>query len=472
MEIHGGISAVRRTAAIWLLVGAALAHAQEPARPAPALDARQAEIAAQLQRLESRMLELAERLAETEPANAERIRGGLDHLGRTQLRDRVTALVEKLRGADLAQAEQVQAEVIRDLDALLRMLRSSSSELERRREERRRLEEMKRRIQRLADEESTQLYRLMEAMERGEGQDAAPGAESPLDALERAQRELQRGADALSRELRETPPETPQTPGAEGVQRAAERMRDAADQLGGQDAEKAKASEEAALAELQQTLDALDEALRQVRQEEREETLTALGARFRSMLEREREIRETVTSVADRKPAEWTRSEELAVQEAANRQAETAEDCRTALRILRDEGTTVIVPELVAAISSDMDRLAGWLGSSDLSPTPRAVLDDVIAMLEELVETMENQRDEASQEPPPEGPPPGQQQQTQSLLPPSTELRLLRSSQVRVNERTESLSSGEDAQATARFHELAARQIRLAELARRMNERQ
>lgn len=461
--------------AAWLLLGAMSAHAQDVDPAKAALDARQAEIAAQLQRLESRMLELAERLAETEPANAERIRSGLDLLGRTQIRDRVNALIEKLRGADLADAEQVQVEVIRDLDGLLKLLRSSSSELERRREERRRLEETRRRIQRLADEQSTQLYRLMEKLEN-ESQQATPPSDdgSPLDGLERAQRDLHRDADALSRELQETPPDAPKTPGSEGVQRSADRMRDAADQLGGKDGEKAKASEEAALEELQKTLDELDDALRQVRQEEREETLTALGARFRSMLEREREIREVVTSVADRPPGEWTRSEELAVQEAANRQSETAEDCRTALRILRDEGTTVIVPELVAAISSDMDRLAGWLGSSDLSATPLAVLDDVIASLEELVETMEDQREKESEDGPPQGPPPNSQQQTAGLLPPSTELRLLRSSQVRINERTQPLSEANVSEAGAleRFQELAARQIRLAELARRMNERQ
>jgi ABC-type sugar transport system ATPase subunit len=67
----------------------------------------------------------------------------------------------------------------------------------------------------------------------------------------------------------------------------------------------------------------------------------------------------------------------------------------------------------------------------------------------------------------------GGQSGRQALLPESVELMLLRSAQMRINQRTADLSADSAAspEAAAELARLAARQQRLVEIARQMNER-
>lgn len=306
--------------------------------------------------------------------------------------------------------------------------------------------------------------------------------EDRLRKIERLQRDAERDAAELEREM--TPGKNkPQTPHAQkAVGGARGHMQKAADDLGEQQPEEAQPQQEQALEQLQEALNELEDVLRQVRREELEETLTALEARFRSMLTREERVRETVATLAARDAEKWGRVEEMRLAEAVETQQQLVQDCEATLRILLDEGTTVILPQIVRQLAADMRHAAELAASSDrladasVSEQTRRVLDEIIEVLREIVDAIEQKRDQIqeSQQGNPQQPPQGQS--GEALLPGSAELKLLRSAQLRLNRATsdlaESATAKDDPRRAARLRQLADRQRRLSDLARRMHEKE
>lgn len=448
-----------RLAVILCLIGLAASPVCAQSRPSEdSLHARQEAVRERLQRLETRMLKLAESLNETEPQKAERLRDALQFSGKQRLKARLEGLTELIRGARLSDADQEQRRLVGDLEALLERLQSNENELDRRRAERERLEQQKRAIRTLMDEQTRMLNQTQE-LDPSQAEKAAE--------LERKQRELERKADEARREMQRSSREM-QQPGARNLEQSQEQMRQSADELSQRDAKEAAEAQKKALEQLQQSLNELDDALRQVRREETEETLAALEARFRALLTREQDVRAAAARLAPRREAGWTRDDQADLDRAVEEQHAITVDCESALRILRDEGTTVVVPELVAAIHTDMGQVGERLSAGDVSQATRSLIQDVVDALQELLGAIEakqadNENHQQNQ---------GQQQQggsseKQPLLPGSAELRLLRSSQVRINARSD--AAGGDLPALT---ELAQRQRKLAELAKRMNERQ
>ena len=424
------------------------------------------------QRLEGRMLELARLLAESEPEKVERLRDALDRAGERDVKRRAEQLVALLRAERLGDAEREQEGLLADLEALLELLTSDANELDRRRAERERLQRYRRAIRRLMDEQTENLYRVGQAAESPEKQPAATA--DKLREIEQLQRQTQEKAAELHREMQQRAEQSQPPPGTQQTGRAADAMKDAADRIGERRLNEAQSRQQAALEQLQQALNEVDDALRQVRREEMEETLATLEARFKRMLEREKQVRDLVRALHEKGVANWDRSEQQQLAEAADTQRQVADDCGLTLRILLDEGTTVIVPELVRQLVGDMTEVGEQLAQGDASDGVCRLLDDIVELLEEIVAAIESKRDadvrsadEDGQGQPGDG--------SRALLPRSAELRLLRRAQIRINERTVALSAAgapeaQDSRAE-RMERLSARQRRLGELAHRMHDR-
>ena len=463
------------------------------------LHERQDALRARVARLENRMLELAKILAESEPAKAERLRDTLDLTGELRIREQLDSIVALLRENHSSAAGAAQAAAIEDLRAVLELLTSSLNELDRLREERARLEDLKRAVRVLLDEQLDALYRTQHARQQTERDPGEPGDPSAqtgppklgapesssgrdvrqlMERLEEMQREVHRRAMEVEKSMQQRREGDAPMPGAKPMQQARQSMQGAAEQFGRQDAEAGEEQQRAALDNLQETLDELDDALRQVRQEEREETLAALETRLRSLLSQERRVRDAVEELAAQPAEAWTRLQELRLSETSELHADVIEQAGATLRILRDEGTTVIIPELFAQMIEDMAQVAGLLQAPDLSAPTRALLDEIISQLQEIVDAVKEQRDQDAEA---GDQPPGAQQgdQARPLLPPSAELKLMRAMQVRLNDRSVALADeieGEPGaaadEARDAFGRTAERQLRLAEQARAMNERQ
>lgn len=580
-----------RIAQILLRAGllALLIAAPRPCRAQPAstqqasLPDRQAAIRERVQRLEARMLQLAQLLAESEPQQAERLRDALDKTRQQRIERRLDQLVAALRAARFSDAEREQAAVTADLEAVLTLLTSPAGQLDERRREREQLEARRKAVRSLLDEQQQHLYRtellkknaalaeqlgkLADALEqlaqeqadlaqqnaapaelaerqqkleqqaraaqaeleklaqeqseqaRAAAEQARTSLQGAQDAMRRAAQaleksgdraaaqtdqkfaeedlraavrrlreerkaaaesadaksaeEAQRGTQRRTRELQKEmqPAEGRRSPGAEQVEQAAQTMQQAADSMGEQQMPEAQDKQREAVGDLQQALDELEDALRQVRQEEQEETLAAVESRVRAILAREEDVLQTAIELDAKGAAKWQRADELRLAESAGNHAKALEDAQTLLRVLTEEGTTVIVPELIKQVIADMSEISVLLAKPDTGPMTRATLGDVVELLKEILGAVERKRDQnanAQNQPQPDS---AQAPEQQPLLPRSAELRLLRSAHQRVMERTVAAAQPEGQADAGAYERLAARQRELAELARRIHER-
>lgn len=576
-----------------LVIGTAaaqVASSRPTSVPTASLAERQEAIRERVQRLENTMVQLAKVLAETEPAQSERLRDALDRSGDRQIKRRVAALAEKLKQSKFSDADPEQLKLLSDMESMLTLLTNTLSDIDKKRAERERLEKLRREISTLQEQQRENLYatrsaanaeqlraaadRLQQiadeqaklreaptatpeqrkavaqqqaelskqsraaAEELKKMQAAAPtpesqgaireatesseqaaeamkqaeskveeAAKSAEDAQKKAEESLRRAIDRLRNEADregsaeqarkiaeaqraieaaagrvaeqfgpQNPSDAP-TPGQRQVEQAQQAMKDAADRLGENQPEQAAPKEKKALDALESAQGELDDALRQIRREEMEETLTALATRFKGMLAKEEQLRDVAASLAKRDAKAWTRGDQLALAEMAQTQRSVMGECENVLAILSDEGSTLVLPDLVKQLSSDLNSSAARLDALDVGAESMAVLDDVIEVLKEIVGAIDEKQKEMQEEQDQSD----QQQQGMNkdqgdpLLPGSAELKLLRSSQARINRRTAVLREAAanlpaDA-AKSRFAELADRQRQLAEMTRRMNER-
>jgi len=264
-------------------------------------------------------------------------------------------------------------------------------------------------------------------------------------------------------------------PGQQSLDQARSEMQDASQSLGQSSPRQATPSQDRAIDELEQAKKELEDALNQLRKEQREETLRDLEGRFREMLSKQRAINDATVRLDRIGSEDFQRAERLELADLSTRQRALAEDAATCLHILDEDGTTVAFPRVVEQLADDMrtvaDRLAGYL----VGALTQTIEREIVETLEQLLEAVRRMQQENEQQGMPQD---SMADGPTALLPPSAELKLLRSSQLRVNTRTTviEMSRTEGAEPPealdGALRKVAGRQNECAEIAREMRDRQ
>jgi hypothetical protein len=230
------------------------------------------------------------------------------------------------------------------------------------------------------------------------------------------------------------------TPGREDLEEARQEMEKAIQELKDkQDRGKASRHQDEAIRQLLEAKEKLEEILRQLREEEKSLTLASLESRFRKMLSMQLLVyQETVRlgqEVENQAANLIARGKQL-----ATREEEIVQEVDKALVVLREEGSSVAFPEAVVAIREDAASIVQLLDqgkAGELTQTlEQAVIEAIEEMVDALQQEMEKQKDKEQQRS-------QQQQQGQPqdkpLVDALSELKMLRSLQLRINRRTRQL---------------------------------
>lgn len=275
----------------------------------------------------------------------------------------------------------------------------------------------------------------------------------------------QQESDSQSQQARK------KTPGREEIEQARRAMQQAEDELKRLQGSKALEKQDEAIRKLAQAKEQLEKILRQLREEEQEIMLTSLEARFAKMLLMEIQLHlDTVTLSKTAKNA-WTPKHFGKARDLSVQQESIANDAMQALRLLKEEGSSVAFPKGVEQVWDDMLTISHRLGKNDVAELTQSIEKDVIESLEELVSALqseienrkkpENQRRRGQR---------GQQgEQDKQLVEQLAELKMLRSLQMRVNRRTKMIGrmiKGEQATTddlTMQLQSLARKQAEIQE---------
>lgn len=231
-----------------------------------------------------------------------------------------------------------------------------------------------------------------------------------------------------------------QTPGREDLEEARKEMEQAIQELKDkQDRGKASRHQDEAIRQLLEAKEKLEEILRQLREEEKSLTLASLESRFRKMLSMQLLVyQETVR--LDQEAENLAANLIARGKQLATREEEIVQEVDKALVVLREEGSSVAFPEAVEAIREDAASIVQLLDqgkAGELTQTlEQAVIEAIEEMVDALQQEMEKQKDEEQQrsEEQQQGQP-----QDKPLVDALSELKMLRSLQLRINRRTRQL---------------------------------
>jgi hypothetical protein len=214
-------------------------------------------------------------------------------------------------------------------------------------------------------------------------------------------------------------------------------MREAEQKLKEAERKGAAEKQEEAIRELQQAKAALEEILRQLREEEMERILASLEARFTKMLQMQRAVLEGTIEL-DKVPRDrWTRVEQNRSGDLSSKESEIDLEAEKALALLREEGSAVAFPEAVGQMREDIRQVIERLSQAKVDKLTQDVEQDVIAALEEMLKALKKalkDLEKQRQQPPNSMP---MDPQDQPLVDVLSEIKLIRSLQVWVNNRTE-----------------------------------
>ena len=257
--------------------------------------------------------------------------------------------------------------------------------------------------------------------------------------------------DGLLERMRRTPPliVSPEEgiPGRKDVQEAAGSMSNASGQLAEGQAGPAGTEQKKALDALQQGREKTEQTLEALQQALRERVLAYLKKRITVMLERQKRISRKTTSLDQKLRALATAQnrtrDELEIDRKDLRTAQSLSEDEGGLAmiaedvvdLLEEDGTTLVFPRIVGSVRQDLLTVQGLLENTRTGVLTQRIQKEIETTLEEILAAIE----QAQKNPPPPNPNQGRDSKngTSPLLPASAELKMILSMQIRVNERTE-----------------------------------
>jgi hypothetical protein len=228
--------------------------------------------------------------------------------------------------------------------------------------------------------------------------------------------------------------------------------------------------EQSAIDKLEEAKKKLEELLRQTREEELERLLAALEARCRKMLEMQiavlagtEQTHKGVLSRVDAKPA---REDQQSALKLSDNEKDIIKEADKAIQMLEEEGSAVAFPEVFQQVREDMKHVQRRLEVADVGEVSQAIEKDIIASLKEMIEALKKAQQQGKAGKPGDPSPPPDQK----LLDKIAELKMIRSLQKRINDRTQfygRLYPNEqalDANIRSQLQQLAERQDRIFEI--------
>jgi hypothetical protein len=435
----------------------------------------------ELKLLERMMQDVEEALRRSDPAGAEKLSRALRLLrepgeGRLAASRRLQEAVGLLEDGKFFSAASVHEGVLSDIRGILELLeqRATRGDPDSLRRTRERLQELADRQRELLRETEERAGNESEKGESPQGT-GTPGEAQSHDLAGR-QEELQRQTEALGEEMsRQGESESEES--AERVRRGADRMRDAGRQLGQGKADQAIPPQEEALAELERASRELAERLKELEAQQRMETLLEVKKVLDQMTEEQAALLEGTRQLQGCKESQggaWTRPQEVQRVGLLSRQEGLAErGLRLADRLAEEQAP--IFSGILRGVSGDMHAARDFLRGGQTGPICQELQEEIVRRLRSLSEAFEEERGRQEAERQGGSGSGGGGGGKAPLVPPVAQLKLLRSLQAEVNEKTRSFDAERPAAELSeedrfRIDRIARMQEEAAQLTDRWNE--
>ncbi|MFI4875782.1 MAG: hypothetical protein ACIALR_10610, partial [Blastopirellula sp. JB062] len=231
----------------------------------------------------------------------------------------------------------------------------------------------------------------------------------------------------------------PDFPARQRIEEAQKRMEAAKKKLDDAKRDEAIEEQKEAERELAKAIAELEEVLRQLREEEIERVLARLEARFAKMLEMQLKVYDDSERLSQIPEPQRGAAEDIQAGKLAFAEKQIVLEADKALTLLQEEGSSIAFPEAVQQLRDDMQQIANRLSQSKIDPLTLTLEQDVIDSLEELLAALKQAQKDQEERKQQQQQQPQQQQgpQDEALVNKIQELKLIKSMQVRINQRTD-----------------------------------
>ena len=228
-------------------------------------------------------------------------------------------------------------------------------------------------------------------------------------------------------------------PGEQSMEQAGEAQEQAAKSMQEDNPEQAQKEQKKAEKKMEKALEEIEERLSQLREETNEEKLARLEARFREMLERQNVASVMTIEIEDKRfnLGEIRVRDQLLILRLATEELEISEIGQQAYDLLLEDGTSIVFPEVLQDLRSDLESAGKLLQSERTDQYTQLVQKEIETTLRDLIDAMEDAKKDGEKEGGGEGG--GGEGGKQPLLKKSAELKILRMRQNRLNRRTKKL---------------------------------
>ena len=224
------------------------------------------------------------------------------------------------------------------------------------------------------------------------------------------------------------------------IDSANEKMNSAAGQLAQGNPGQAAQQQKDAIEDLNRAKDEIDKQLEELQQQEKMEALVQLEQMFTEMLEKQKEGSAKVLVLEAKRQDQdgrLKRADRIELRSVEILERKLSEKSDEAVTLLNDEGSSVVVRNVVEGMKNDLIAIADRVDDNETGAFVQRSQKEVELTLQELIDAVKiAQKMEEQQQQQQQLQQQQQQQQQQNLLPPSAELKLLRLTQMRINRRT------------------------------------
>ena len=217
-------------------------------------------------------------------------------------------------------------------------------------------------------------------------------------------------------------------------------MRQAEKELAEAQRDQAVEDQKKAEENLRAAIDRLEKILRQLREEEMQRELARLESRLRKMAQMQGKVLDDTKQLAAVPESQRDRQVDLKAGNLAFEEKKIVMEADRAMLLLREEGSSVAFPEVLAQVRSDMQRVAERLSATKMDAVTLGIQDDILAALEEMIAALQQAQRDLEKKKQAEQQGDGQaggEQKEQPLVEQIAELKLIRTMETRIKSTTE-----------------------------------
>ena len=226
------------------------------------------------------------------------------------------------------------------------------------------------------------------------------------------------------------------SPGAKSMGQASKSASSAAGKMKNSKGGGASDDQKKAADEMQKAKQELDDAIAQAKKEQQEKALLKIADMLKKMLETQKDVSLATKDVDPKRGADgsFQRPEVMKLGELSTKEGGLGEEAGKIVKMLTDEGSTAVFPEMMKEVENNLRDLQNMLADKQTGQLTQAVQGEVERNLDEMIKALQQEAQRRKKKGGGGGG--GGGGGKAPLVPPVAELKMLRTLQLQINNRT------------------------------------